>query len=286
MDRWLVLDGGGWVGGLVALPGGSPAASRGFELAYVGAEGREQRESLVAASGVRFELVTPVRPFPSYRGQRSNSGLWWCATTGGHVGYESWLERDQLTLLDFDQAIVGIASQPFWLFWQDEGRRRSHAPDFFARRVDGTGVVVDVRPEGRVRARDAAAFAATRRACAAVGWDYRLVHEPEAVRMANVRWLAGYRHPRCRREAVVAAAPVVFAEPVALMHGAARLGDPLATLPTVFHLLWWAGCTLTLRCRCRSCRWWRRWTVEQRAGSAARGRPGAVRWSGGDGRWL
>jgi hypothetical protein len=27
------------------------------------------------------------------------------------VGYESWLERDQLMLLDFDPAVVGIASQ-------------------------------------------------------------------------------------------------------------------------------------------------------------------------------
>ncbi len=37
--------------------------------------------------------------------------------------------------------VVGIASQPFWLFWDDEasGRRRSHAPDYFARMADGAG---------------------------------------------------------------------------------------------------------------------------------------------------
>jgi hypothetical protein len=28
------------------------------------------------------------------------------------VGYESWLERDRLILLDFDPEVVGIASQP------------------------------------------------------------------------------------------------------------------------------------------------------------------------------
>jgi putative transposase len=34
-------------------------------------------------------------------------------TTGDHVGYESWLERDRLILLDFAPDVVGIVSQPF-----------------------------------------------------------------------------------------------------------------------------------------------------------------------------
>ncbi|UWP83137.1 TnsA endonuclease N-terminal domain-containing protein [Dactylosporangium fulvum] len=71
--------------------------------------------------------------------------------------------------------VVAISSQPFWLMWDDDaGRRRSHAPDFFARLADGTAVVVDVRPAGRVRPKDAAVFAVTGRACAQVGWEYRL----------------------------------------------------------------------------------------------------------------
>ncbi|MEV0733969.1 TnsA-like heteromeric transposase endonuclease subunit [Polymorphospora sp. NPDC050346] len=207
-------------------------------MGYVGADGRELRENLDAAAGVAFELASPVRSFPTYRGQRNNTGLWWSATIGGHVGFESWLERDHLTLLDFDPSVVGMGSQPFWLLWDEAGRRRSHAPDFFVRLADGTGVVVDVRPSPRVRPRDAVVFEATGRACAEVGWEYRLVHEPDPVVMANVRWLAGYRHPRCLRPAVDAAAPAVFAEPTPLMDGAMLLGDPLASLPTVFHLLW------------------------------------------------
>jgi hypothetical protein len=31
------------------------------------------------------------------------------------VGYESWLERDQVMWLDWDQTVTGIASQPFRL---------------------------------------------------------------------------------------------------------------------------------------------------------------------------
>ena len=71
----------------------------------------------------------------------------------GAVGFESWLERDHVMFMDFDPDITGIASQPFWLHWRDEAdRSRRHAPDFFARRADASGLVVDVRPDGRMSA--------------------------------------------------------------------------------------------------------------------------------------
>jgi hypothetical protein len=143
-------------------------------------------------------------------------------------------------LLDFDPQVAAIAAQPFRLRWDDtrRGRGRGHVPDFFARLTDGTGVVVDVRPASRVPASDAAIFAATGAACKQAGWRYRLVHEPDPVLAANVRWLAGYRRSRGVTATLAAAAPVVFAEPLPLMQGAERLGDPLLTLPVVFHLLW------------------------------------------------
>lgn len=52
-----------------------------------------------------------------------------------------------------------MAAQPMWLHWPDSlsGRTVRHAPDFFARRADGTGVVIDVRADER----DVAVFAAT-----------------------------------------------------------------------------------------------------------------------------
>jgi hypothetical protein len=63
--------------------------------------------------------------------------------------------------LDFDPGVVAIASQPFWLSWHDGNRRRRHAPDYFARLADGTGLVIGCRPQNRIAPRDAAAFAAT-----------------------------------------------------------------------------------------------------------------------------
>lgn len=51
-----------------------------------------------------LEVAAPVRRFTSYKGQKHLSGDWWSATDGRLVGYESWLERDHLMLLDFDPA--------------------------------------------------------------------------------------------------------------------------------------------------------------------------------------
>jgi len=218
--------------------------------AVVRAPGRFEVDYLTVERGVRgavledvwsapFEHALPVRRFAARKGQQHLSGLWWSATTGGHVGFESWLERDHVMLLDFDPAVTGIASQPFWLRWQNEtGSPVSHVPDFFARRADGSAVVVDCRPAERRGPRDSAKFEATAQACARVGWEYRLVGAADEIVTANVRWLAGYRHPRHHQPGPADALRQVFAAPAALMAGAAAAGDPIAVLPVLFHLLW------------------------------------------------
>jgi hypothetical protein len=201
-------------------------------------DGAEMRRPLEECSGVAFEAAGSVRRFPSYQGQRNYPGFYYAATVDAHVVFESWLERDEAMAMDFDPEIVGFACQPFWLFWLDADRVRSHAPDFFARRADGAGVVVDCRPQERIGAREELAFAATRRACQQVGWQFRLVTGHEAVWLGNVRWLAGYRHHRHRVEPVASRVLKAFAHERPLMEGAAAVGDPIAVLPVLFHLLW------------------------------------------------
>jgi hypothetical protein len=58
-------------------------------------------------------------------------------------------------------------------------------------------MVIDVRDDDRIEPEDAGAFAATARAGESVGWQFRPVGALEAAQAANLRWLAGYRHPRC-----------------------------------------------------------------------------------------
>jgi hypothetical protein len=90
----------------------------------------------------------------------------------------------------------------------------------------------------RIKPNDAATFETTRAACELVGRRYRLVGATDAVLAANVRWLAGYRHP-CHELAPVAdALREAFAAPTPLMAGAEAVGDPIAVLPVLFHPLW------------------------------------------------
>ena len=209
-----------------------------FELSWSDWRG-ELRAGLAEAGGAPFESVAPVRSFPSYRGQRHFPGWYYAACMDRLIEFESWLERDHALVLDFDPQVVAFAAQPFWLWWTEHGARRRHAPDFFARAADGTGLVVDCRPAERVDERSAESFAAMRAACERVGWAYRVVGAIDPVRAGNLRWLSGYRHRRFGQDAVLAAAvTAAFAVPEPLFAGAAQVADPIRVLPMVFHLLW------------------------------------------------
>jgi hypothetical protein len=68
-----------------------------------GGERRAPLEELIEAPAAG---LAPVRGSMSYRGQRHMPGLWFSATEGAHVPYESLLERDWVMLLDFDPGVV------------------------------------------------------------------------------------------------------------------------------------------------------------------------------------
>ncbi|WP_426977794.1 hypothetical protein ACQCSU_01165 [Pseudarthrobacter sp. O4] len=88
---------------------------------------------------VPFELVRPIRSPASFK---------------GNATFESWCERDHLMCMDFDPDVVGISSQPFRIAWPAPLPRDSHVPDYFVRRGDGSAVVLDVRPDTRVKPAD------------------------------------------------------------------------------------------------------------------------------------
>jgi len=209
-----------------------------FEVMFLDETGCRRREPLSACWDRPFEAAAPVRSFPSVKDAVNWPGYWWSATNGRHVGYESWVECDVAMMLDFDPAVTAFSSQPFWLYWPGGKGQRRHAPDFFARLADGSGVVVDVRPDDQVDESAAEAFTVTAQACAEAGWEFRRTGGPPAVLAADVRWLAGYRHPRCRRTGVARELLRVFGEPAPLLAGAREAGDPIAVLPVLYHLLW------------------------------------------------
>lgn len=202
-------------------------------------DGSWQRGPLMSYLGTRFEGALPAREFRFEKGLRNFAGWWYFATTDAHVGFESWLERDHLMLMDFDPEVAAAASQPFWLRWRDEdGKAWSHVPDYFARRRDGSVVVVDVRPDDRIPERDAVKFAVTAAACEAAGWDYRRSGGLDPVLTENVRWLSRYRHHRFGVPEIAAVLLEAFAGGRALFEGAEAAGDRLRTLPVLYHLIW------------------------------------------------
>jgi hypothetical protein len=203
-----------------------------------GRAGGVSRCRCALVSGLRMRFLSGRSG--SGRGLAGFAGWWWMASTGRHVGFESWLERDHLMLLDFGPDVTAVSSQPFWLRWQGEdGRDRRHAPDFFVRLADGAGVVVDIRPDDRIPEKDAEVFAVTAAACSAAGWEFRRRGEVDPVLVADVRWLSRYRHPRCAGAGDVADVLLeVFAGGEGLFAGAELAGERLRVLPVLFHLMW------------------------------------------------
>ncbi|WP_428837589.1 TnsA-like heteromeric transposase endonuclease subunit [Streptomyces olivaceiscleroticus] len=194
-----------------------------------------------AALAVVFEDLDPVSAFPVVPGRRWGPGLWWSATTGRHVSAGSSAMRAQLMVLDRDPQVVGLAGRPVRLLWRDgRGRVRSWIPQLFARFADGTALLADCPGHpaaGGERAQQAATAVA--QACAQVGFVYRRLPRLEEALAANVKWLAGYRHPRnVGRPGLMAAVCEAYAEARPLIEGVEAVGDPIEVLPVVFHALW------------------------------------------------
>jgi hypothetical protein len=214
----------------------------GFEAVFLDPVGQTvQQRWADAALAVAFEDLPPVSAFPVIPGRRWGPGLWWSATTGRHVSAGSNAMRTQLMVLDRDPDVTALAGQPVRLLWRNpRGQVRSWVPQLFARYTDGTALLADCpsHPDaGGERALGAAKAVAE--ACAHIGWTYRRLPPLDDILAANLKWLAGYRHPRTAgRPGLTAAVLEAFARPRPLIEGAQATGDPIEVLPAVFNALW------------------------------------------------
>lgn len=229
----------------------------GFEAVFLDPVGQPvQQRWADAAMTAAFEELPPVSAFPVIPGRRWGPGLWWSATTGRHVAAGSNAMRTQLMVLDRDPHVTGLAGRPVRLLWRDNrGRVRSWVPQLFVRYRDGTGLLADCpsHPEaGGDRALKAAE--AMGEACEEIGWNYRRLAPLDDVPAANLKWLAGYRHPRnAGRLGLTPAVVEVFARPRPLLEGAEAVGDPIEVLPVVFHALWHGQLTTDLEVPLHEC---------------------------------
>jgi hypothetical protein len=213
-----------------------------FEAVFADPTGALVQQHWEQAVGqVRFEDLGPVSAFPVVPGKRWGPGWWWSATTGRHVAHGSATMLAQVMLLDRDRSVTGLAGRPVRVLWREEdGAVRSWVPQLFARYTDGTALLADCPASpgaGGVQTQRAAEVLEA--ACGRVGWAYRRLERPDPVVAANVRWLAGYRHPRHRGLPELQAAVLeAFERPRPLAEGVRAVGDPLVVLPVAFHALW------------------------------------------------
>ncbi|MFD7596305.1 TnsA-like heteromeric transposase endonuclease subunit [Kitasatospora sp. NPDC059812] len=192
-----------------------------------------------AAHGVALEELASVRAFPVQRGRRIAPGWWWSASTGRLVHYGFGAMRTEIMLLDHDPQVVALACSPVELAWLGEDDAVAvHAPHLMARLRDGSGLLVDCAGSEGVPAQLAGHADAMAAMARAVGWDYRIARPPDPVLAANVRWLSGYRHPRHGASTPMERVAGLFAQPLPLIEGVRRLGEPMVAWPVVFHALW------------------------------------------------
>ncbi|MDG9728512.1 TnsA-like heteromeric transposase endonuclease subunit [Streptomyces sp. DH41] len=217
----------------------APAVTGRVDACFRDLLGKAHRVSwLEAAQDVPFEDFSTVRPFPVRPGRRVAPGWWWSSTTGRLVAYGSGVMRTELMLLDREPAVVALACRPVELVWREENRVVGHAPQLMARLQDGSGLLLDCVGRSGPSARLAARARVVAAAAKAVGWSYRLAGPPDPVLVANVRWLAGYRHPRYAAGPWTPALVEAFASPRPAVEAVCELGDPIAVWAAVFHALW------------------------------------------------
>lgn len=193
-----------------------------------------------SASADWLGSAAPWRTFRWRDGQKNYSGTYWSATESDHVIYESRLELTRLLYADYDPSVQHIVAQPFLMRNKVDGRIRRHVPDFLLGTTDGL-VVVDVKPLAKLGdPKVAFTLNWTRKLVERRGWRYEVWTEPPPPELANIRFLAGYRHSRCH-DASLLTTIREHAVPDMTLGSILTLQDsrPAAvTRASIFHLLW------------------------------------------------
>ncbi|NHM32435.1 TnsA endonuclease N-terminal domain-containing protein [Neobacillus terrae] len=98
---------------------------------------------------------------------------------GTLINYESLLERDYITLLEFDPGIVFYESQPIKIPYMYKGAKHSYFPDFKVITDDNKIKIVEVKPERFLTTeKNLVKFMVGKQFCEENKWEFIVVSEP------------------------------------------------------------------------------------------------------------
>jgi len=142
----------------------------------------------------------PIRTIP--KNYRNVTGIAASSKAGGAAQFESTLERDFLSLLEFSPEVKTIDPQPVKVEWLDtRGHQRIYTPDVFVEFIDSDGKspwLCEVKYRSDLREKWAEfrpKFKAAFHFAKERGWQFKIVTEREirTPYLANVHFLIGYR---------------------------------------------------------------------------------------------
>lgn len=142
----------------------------------------------------------PVRRIP--KNYRNITGVHASEKSIGNAQFESTLERDYLTLLEFNPDVDTFEVQPVEINWKDsDGKSRRHTPDLlvlFNSDLKITPWLCEVKYRSDIFEKWAEykpKFKAGIRYAKEMGWRYRLITEVEVrtPHLTNCRFLTGFK---------------------------------------------------------------------------------------------
>lgn len=123
----------------------------------------------------------PIRKVP--KSFRNVTGIVASTKAIGEARFESTLERDLLTLLDFDSQIISFEVQPISIPWKDSaGKPHTYTPDVHAIYVVQQNVIYEVKYRSELLEDWAALkpkFKGAVHFCRKKGWRYKIMTEVE-----------------------------------------------------------------------------------------------------------
>lgn len=141
-----------------------------------------------------------VRIIP--KNYRNVTGIAAASKAGGAAQFESTLERDFLSLLEFSPEVKNIDTQPVKIEWFDaKGCQRSYTPDVFVDFIESACKppwLCEVKYRGELQEKWAEfrpKFKAALHFAKEQGWRFKIVTEREVrtPHLANARFLTGFR---------------------------------------------------------------------------------------------